>query len=342
MAVTIKDVAKKAHVSPATVSLVIHKHKRISAETRTKVLKAIKELNYHPSRSARGLVSRQSGNIGFILRDDHFSRIEPFYTKIFLGTEFQARGDEYYILLTTVSASFKKADPLPRFVLERNVDGVILAGKVPQNLIDELKNHNLPLVFVDYYPPNGNYPVVMIDNIAGGIQATNHLIQCGHRRIAFIGGDIEHPSINERLQGYKMALEKARIEYDPVLTVLDEKLPERPNGYSAAQKLFQKSSDVTAIFTCNDAMATGVLQYLKEKRLQVPHDVALIGFDDVESDLMLDPPLSTMRVPKEEMGIQALKLMVETLKIKPSNPKKILVPVQLIERGSTCSIASQN
>jgi len=214
MAVTIKDVAKKANVSPATVSLVIHKHQRISSQTRSRVLKAIKELNYHPSRSARGLVSRQSGNIGFILRDDHFSRIEPFYTKIFLGTEFQARGDEYYILLTTVPADFKKGDQLPRFVLERNIEGVILAGKIPLTLIEALINSGIPLVFVDYYPPNGNYPVVMIDNIAGGIQATTHLIQCGHRRIAFIAGDIEHPSINERFQGYKMALEKARIDFE--------------------------------------------------------------------------------------------------------------------------------
>jgi len=342
MAVTIKDVARKANVSPATVSLVIHKHQRISSQTRSRVLKAIKELNYHPSRSARGLVSKQTGNIGFILREDHFSRIEPFYTKIFLGTEFQARGDEYYILLTTVAADFQKGDQLPRFVLERNIEGIILAGKIPATLIDALVSYNIPLVFVDYYPPDGNFPVVMIDNIAGGIRATTHLIQCGHRRIAFIGGDIEHPSINERFQGYKMALEKARIEYDPALTVLDEELPERPNGYSAAKKLLQKSNDITAIFTCNDAMATGVLQYLKEKHLRIPHDIALIGFDDVESDLMLDPPLSTMRVPKEEMGIQALKLMVETLRAKSSNPKKILVPVQLIERGSTCSMVSQN
>ena len=89
-------------------------------------------------------------------------------------------------------------------------------------------------------------------------------------------------------------------------------------------------------------MATGIWQYLKEKRFRVPQDIALIGFDDVEADLMLDPPLSTMRVPKEELGIQALRLMVETIKIKSSKPKKILVPVQLIERGSTCSITSRN
>ena len=125
---TIKDVAKKAGVSIATVSLVIHNHERISSATRNKVQKIIKELNYHPIRSARGLVSRTSGNIGFIVTDDLFSRSEPFYTKIFLGTEFQARENEYYILLTTIPSKNK----IPRFILERNVDGIILAGKIPQ------------------------------------------------------------------------------------------------------------------------------------------------------------------------------------------------------------------
>ena len=195
MPVTIKDVAKKANVTPATVSLVINKNKRISEETRARVLKSIKDLNYYPSRSARGLVSKQSGNIGFILTDDHFSRSEPFYTKIFIGTEFQARDDQYYVLLTTIPNSFKKCDPIPRFILERNVDGIILAGKVPQNVIDCIEEYKIPMVFVDYYPVNGNYSVVMSDNISGGSQATQHLIHCGHRSIAFIYSDMQHPSI---------------------------------------------------------------------------------------------------------------------------------------------------
>ncbi|NIW79052.1 MAG: substrate-binding domain-containing protein [Calditrichae bacterium] len=330
--------AKKAGVSVATVSLVVHDNKRISSQTRTKVLKAIKELKYHPSRSARGLVSRRSGNIGFILREDHFSRSEPFYTKIFLGTEFQAREDEYYILLTTVPSCFEPGNKLPRFVLERNVDGIILAGKVPQNLINGLEQYKMPLVFVDYYPPSGKYPAVMIDNIAGGLNATEHLIQCGHQRIAYLAGDFEHPSILERFQGYKMALEKAGLPFTPEYTVLGEELPDRSGGYNAVKKLFQRTRTITAIFTCNDAVATGVLQYLKEEHIRVPEDISVIGFDDVEADIMLDPPLTTMRVPKEDVGVQALRLMVESIQSDRPKPKKILVPVELIVRGSTCHI----
>jgi len=336
MTSTIKDVAKKADVSIATVSLVINNNKRISPETKRKVQRAIKELDYHPTRSAMGLVSRTSGNIGFILTEDHFSRSEPFYTKIFLGTEFQARENEYYVLLTTIPSNSCPDSKIPRFLLEKNVDGIILAGKVPPNFIEKLKRFKIPTVFVDYFPNNGSYPTVMVDNINGGFQSTDHLISCNHNKIAFIAGDIEHPSILERFQGYKMALEKANIPYRPELAIVDQPHPTRECGYSAIKKLLNKTDDFTAIFACNDAMALGVLQYLKEKGVSVPGDKSLIGFDDVESDLSLDPPLTTMKVPKVEMGIEATKLMLEILRKKSNGLRKILIPTELVVRKSTC------
>ena len=336
MAATIKDVAKKARVSIATVSLVVHNNPRISPETRKRVLQAIKELDYHPTHSARGLVSQKSGNIGFIVTEDHFSRSEPFYTQIFLGTEFQAREYEYYILLTTIPSKYTEKDDLPRFILERNVDGIIMAGKIPHILIDRLKRYKLPIVFVDYFPPEGNYPVVMIDNIDGGLKATEHLIECGRTQIAFIGGDIEHPSIQERFVGYKMALEKHVISFNPDLVITNEPYPSRQYGYDAAKKLFSQNVPIDAIFTCNDAMAIGTLQYLKEQGINVPEEISLIGFDDVEADLSLDPPLTTIRVPKIEMGMQAVRLMIECLNSDQIFVKKLLVPVELVIRKSTC------
>lgn len=335
---TIKDVAQKAGVSIATVSLVIHNHERISSVTKKKVLKAIKDLNYYPSRSARDLVSKKTGNIGFILTDDHFLRTEPFYTRIFLGTEFEARDGEYYILLTTVKSDFSQDDPLPRFVLDRSVDGIIIAGKVPEIIIDKLSNYHLPLVFVDYTTFKENYPVVLIDNIHGGILATNHLIEYGHKNIAFIGGDINHPSINERLTGYRKALENAGISINKKIISTSSPYPDRQNGYNSAKKIFNSSKDVTAVFACNDAMAIGTMHYLKDSGYKIPQDVSIIGFDDVEADLMLDPPLTTIRVPKVELGAEAFRLMLNILKSKNANPKKILVPVELIIRKSTISI----
>ena len=338
---TIKDVAKKAGVSIATVSLVIHNNERISSATKKKVLKAIKALNYYPSKSARDLVSKKTGNIGFILTDDHFLRTEPFYTKIFLGAEFGARGGDYYILLTTVKSDFSKDDSLPRFVLDRNVDGIIVAGKVPDVLIQKLTKYKLPLLFVDYVPGNDNYPVVLIDNINGAEIATNHLLKLGHKNIAFIAGDINHPSINERLLGYKKALESSGIIINTRLISTSSLYPDRQNGYESAKKIFTAYKNITAVFACNDAMAIGVMQYLKDNNYKIPDDVSVIGFDDVEVDLMLDPPLTTMRVPKIELGSEALKLMVDILQNKKISIKKVIVPVELVIRKSTCKAGNK-
>lgn len=334
---TIKDVAKKAKVSIATVSLVIHNHNRISAETKNIVLDAIKELNYHPSRSARGLVSRKTGNIGFILTDDHFLRTEPFYTRIFLGSEFEARENDLYMLLTTINSEYNAKKTLPRFILERNVDGVVIAGKVPQFFIQNLNNVEIPIVFIDYEPKNleNKYSTVLIDNLNGGILATEHLINYGHKRIAFIGGDIEHSSIKDRLKGYKVALKNAKINIDESLILVDEDYPARENGYRAAEKLLKRDKNVTAIFACNDAMAIGVMQYLKKQGLIIPDDISLVGFDDVEEDVSLEPPLTTIKVLKTELGSEAVKIISRNIKNNTGEFESKLVPVELVIRKTS-------
>lgn len=332
---TIKDVAKKANVSTATVSLVIHNHKRISQNTKRKVLKTISELQYRPSRVARGLVLKQTRNIGFLLTHDHFLRTEPFYTHIFLGTEFEARDHEYYILLNTISNKPEECDSLPRFVLENNVDGIIIAGKVPIEIVNCLENYNYPLVFVDYYPSNGEHSAVLIDNVNGAIQATEHLIKYGHQHIGFIGGDISHPSISDRLQGYKLALGKNRMQFEDRFAVTTESSTSRADGYHAMSQLLQNSPEITAVFASNDAMAIGAMQYIKEHGKKIPDDISIIGFDDVNADLLTDPPLSSMRVPKIELGTESMRLMIEILKNNITKTKKILIPVKLIAREST-------
>jgi LacI family transcriptional regulator len=335
---TIKDVAKMAKVSIATVSLVIHDHKRISPETKQKVQQAIEKLNYHPSRSARGLVSRKTGNVGFILTNDHFLRTEPFYTQIFMGTEFEARDHELYVLLATVDSNIKENASLPRFILDKNIDGMIIAGKVPQLLIDKMKKYDLPIVFVDYLPIDKKSSVVSIDNEQGGVLATQHLIELGHNHIAFIGGDIAHPSINDRFNGYKQALEKAKIPFVQKYTDTEEDYPARANGYNAARKLFSANKNISSVFACNDAMAIGAMQYLKDSGKRIPEDVSIIGFDDVVSEGMVDPPLCTVRVPKLEMGVEAMKLISEQIKNPGLKNQKILIPAELIVRKSTRKI----
>jgi len=331
--ITIKDVAQRAKVSEATVSLVLNNKNNVHEETRLRVLSAIEELNYHPQRAARGLASRKSGNIGFILTDDHFSRAEPFYTKIFLGTEFESRQHNYYILLTIVSRKFSAAD-IPRFLLEKNVDGVILAGHVPTRLIDYIQKLEIPLVLVDFHVPRCRASAVLTDNEHGAYVAMKHLIQHGHQRIAFVGGDLTHPSINERLQGYRRALGENGLGLDPAFAITDEAYTGSEDGYKAAKKLLALNPHPTAIFAANDAMAIGAMKCIKEHGLGVPNDIAVIGFDDIEDDFHVEPHLTTMRVLKEEMGALAVRRLVEMIEADKPSLTTDRVPVELVVRES--------
>ncbi len=330
--VTIKDVAKKTGLSISTVSLVINNKGNVREETRMNVLKAIEELGYYPARSAKNLASRKTWNIGFILTEEHFSRSEPFYTKIFIGTELESRKHNYYVLLTTIPSQFSK-NSIPRFLLENNVDGIIFAGKVNQRYVRYVEEMGLPYIFVDYDLSGKKVSAVMIDNVRGGEIATEHLISLDYKKIAFIGGDIEHPSIRGRLEGYKMALERAGISCEENLCITDEPDTRMINGYKACEKLLAKFKP-EAIFAANDAMAIGCMRFLKEKGIKIPDEVAIVGFDDIEACIHIEPRLTTIRVDKEELGIMAIRRLVEMINSPEIGISRTYIPVELVVRES--------
>lgn len=339
---TIRDVAKKAGMSLSTVSLVINNKENVSGETRKKVNEIISELGYHPQRSARGLASQSSGNIGFILTEDHFSLAEPFYTRIFLGAEFEARQHNYYILLTTVGQTIKATKELPRFLLEHNVDGVIIAGKISASWIDFIAERNLPLLLIDYDLPRYNLSSVSIDNRTGAKLAVEHLRRGGHTKIGFIGGDIHHPSINHRYTAYRDTLQGMGIELSSTWIDIDEPNTRMIDGYEAGKKMFSNNSNrPTAIFAANDAMALGCMKYLKEAGLKIPHDVAIVGFDNVEAGLPVEPRLTTINVHREEMGCVAIRRMAEMIRDKSQVVTKTVTPVELVVRES-CGVKKEN
>jgi len=331
--VTIKDVAQRAGVAQSTVSLVINK-KHTSERTKRKVLKAIRELDYHPTRLARGLATQRTGNIGFIVSDTHFSRAEPFYTRVFLGTEFEARQHNYYVLLTTVREEFDPNESVPRFLVEKNVDGVILAGKVNDSLIFHIEKGDLPMVLIDYLPKNSKIASVLIDNVHGAYEAVCHLIKLGHKRIGFIGGSIDHPSIINRLEGYKHALREFNLSIDKKWIIDDEPYTSVDDGYRATKKLLESTPLPTAIFASNDTMAIGSIKALKEVDVNVPKDISVVGFDDIEEAYRTEPPLTTMRVSKEEMGILAMKKLMDMINTGNKLKDKTLVPVEIVKRSS--------
>jgi LacI family transcriptional regulator len=303
------------------------------------VQKVIRELAYHPTRSARGLASKTSGNIGFILSEEHFSQAEPFYTRIFLGTEFEARDHNYYILLTTVGNQFDPDEYVPRFLLERNVDGIIIAGKVNEKLISHIDSLGLPIVLVDYEIKRAHHSAVLIDNWRGATLAVEHLLSLGHKRIAFVGGDIRHPSITDRYEAYQNTLHMAGVFLEESYEVTDEEETSVAGGTSSAERLFASGAKPTAIFAANDAMAIGCMRHLKSRGMRIPQDIAIVGFDDIEISSHIEPHLTTIRVLKEEMGKIAVQRVVDSINARTKTVVTTHVPVELIVRESTVALA---
>lgn len=334
---TIKDVAREAECSVSTVSIVVNGRGYVSEETRERVMRVVKALGYHATRSARGLASKTSGNIGFILRDDHFSQAEPFYTRVFLGAEFAAREQNFYVLLATVGHQFSEKKDLPRFLLERNVDGIIVAGKVSRRFIDQVERFGIPIVLIDFEVPRKRYASILIDNRAGAHLAVDHLIACGHRDIAFVGGDIDHPSLSDRLEGYRDKLQEHHIPVQEQLIDVQEPDSRIANGARAMARLLQQQLMPSAVFAANDAMAIGCIQQILQSGLKIPSDVAVAGFDDIEMSSLMQPSLTTLHVFKEELGRQAVETLVGMIRNGDTMRVTKLLPVELKVRESSCA-----
>ncbi len=331
---TIKDVAKRAGTAVSTASLVVNNKGYVSDEIKKRVLEAVEQLGYRPNRVARALAKNSTENIGFVVAQEHFSKVEPFYTKVFLGTEFEARQHDYYILLTTVPKSFKPSC-VPRFIRERSVDGVIFAGKLSEGYVRAALNQDIVAVVIDYRYPRSKVPSVNIDNVQGSTLAVEHLISLGHKDIAFVGGDFLHPSINQRYEGYRRTLESNGLKFDKRLVSVDEPGTGPDDGYNATIKLLKSKAKFTAIVACNDAVAIGSMRALKEYNIQVPTNVSIVGFDDIELSSHIDPELTTLRVQKEELGATALRILAHSLKSEKRIVSSTLIEPELIIRDST-------
>ncbi|GIP31968.1 LacI family DNA-binding transcriptional regulator [Paenibacillus sp. J2TS4] len=332
MSLTIKDIAKIADVSIATVSRVINnKAEGISEETRQRVLQIVKEHNYTPNRIARSMITKNTRTIGLIIPDIR----NPFFTELVRGVEDVANRFQYTVFLCNGDKEVHKTIEYLNLMKENSADGVLLTvsdqimGKPFQQAVEQL---DMPVVLIDRGHQSLKFSGVYIDNVKAGYKAVNYLISLSHTEIGCIAGPKEIKNSHDRLQGYLEALKTAGIPVNPEYIVHSNF--EMEEGYQAAKQLLTRHQ-VTAIFALNDLIAFGVYQAAEELGLRIPDDLSVVGFDDLEYNRLLSPKLTTIRQPIYEIGETAAEILLKQIQGRRRARVETYMEIELVVRGST-------
>jgi LacI family transcriptional regulator len=326
--VTIKDVAKRANVSVATVSRALNGHENVTEEVRKRVLGIANELRYSPHHAARSLSSRRTHTVGLVLPDLH----GEFFSELMRGIDRVAREHGLHLLVSSYHGHPEEQAAALRAMRGR-VDGLLVMSPFvgnPEFLSENLGS--LPAVLMNTQAADGTHAALGIDNYGGARAMTRHLIDCGHRRIAFICGPANNFDACERLRGYRDELASGLPATKPweVAGEFDE-----ASGHRAAQELLSADERPDAIFAANDMMALGCLFALSQSRVLVPKDIALAGFDDIPLSRYVVPSLTTMRVDIDELGGRAMRTLLAMTPGGALPEPTALVPA-LIVRQSSC------
>lgn len=331
------DVAKRAGVSPTTVSRVLNNSTHsVNSDTRERVLKAVRELDFVPNPLAKGLLGVETHLIGVIVGDAS----DPYYANIVKGISDTAQSEGY---LTIICNTDRVPEIELRFLnalLQYAADGIVFASGglvLPehrdqvQEIVNIFKKRNVPVVAL------GNrylsVPQISIDDVQAAQDMTEYLIRLGHRRIGFILGPSGMITSQRRLDGYRRALKKFQILYDPSLVVEGDFTFE--SGLLAANQFIDRQPPLTAIFASNDREALGCLFGLKQKGISVPEQMSIAGFDDIEMLQYVSPPMTTVRVPMYEIGAMAIKQILKAKNAKEVAEDMIKIPHRMVFREST-------
>ncbi len=328
--VTIYDVAKYAGVSTATVSKVVNGTGRISKGTRSRVVRAIEELQYHPSIIASALKRNQTYSIGLLVPDI----TNPFYAELTRAVEDEALSRDYFVLVSSTDNTPEREKRQLQLLMRKQLDGLIIAtsGEPSNDTLELLKANELRVVFIDRVVPSSLYPLVATDHYTGGYQATEHLIQLGHRKLAILAEPLYlRPSL-ERLKGFTAALEAYGLPHDSS-PLLSRGFGAKA-GYELAQRLLLNKELPTAVFATNDLLALGLLQRFHEEGISIPGQLSVVGYDDIQMAKMISPPLTTIAQPIGEMGRIAVDYLLGKCSLSAITT---LLPPKLVIRHSTAA-----
>ncbi len=330
---TITDVARAAGVHPSTVSRALHRADLpLRPETRRRVLAAVERLGYRPSALARSLRLRRTLTLGMLVPDI----TNPFFPPVIKGAEDAAQARGYNLILCNTEDLPEREATYLAVLRERQVDGLLIASsRMSDRVITALRRDGFPFVLVNR-SARGAELAVTVDNRAGAGAAIAHLASLGHRRIGHLAGPQMTTTGVERAAGVRAALRRHGLAAEPGLWVESEAYSEEA-GYRAARWLLVREDPPTAIFGANDLIALGALRAAREAGLRVPQDVSLVGFNDIPQAELLEPALTTVRVPQYEMGEAAARMLIARLEGGAIAERRIVLEVVLVVRASTAA-----
>lgn len=325
---TMKDIAKLAGVSTSTVSHVINQTRFVSEDIAKRVKEAAKSLNYAPSALARSLKLNRTQTIGMLLT----TSTNPFFGEVVKGVERACYHNGYNLILCNTEGCEKRMQSSIETLLQRRVDGMILMcpSLKDEHFVIFQRYPALPVVVMDLGPMKFASDKIQDNSLTGGFLATQHLIENGHRKIGCITGPLDHYQAKMRYLGFQNALVEAKIEinFDWVI----ESDFEIQGGYHAFEKLLEQKDLPSALFVCNDMMAIGILHAANEKKVLIPEQLSIIGYDDIQLAQFMSPALTTIHQPKYRLGKAAVDIILDRLRTEKKELSSIQLEPSLVER----------
>jgi len=334
--ITIKDVASKAGVSASTVSHVINNTRYVREETTAKVVEAIQELNYYQNSQAKSLVTGKSHIIGLIVSDI----TNPFFPELVSGVEKNAIRQGFDVFLFNTDYDSERAAIITRRLIEQKVDGVIImTTEIEFGLVNNLTSSAIPLVLLDWGITDSLVSNIKENFTIGIDEAISHLVELGHKEIAFISGPLNLKTAITRKEAFLTSLSKYQgIMAEPIIIEGDFKIE---GGELAVTQILSSRKIPTAILAANDLMAIGAIKGIKNQGLRVPHDISVIGLDDIYIASKMDPPLTTINLPRYKIGEIAWSLLHSLILNKNGPGREEAIDTRLVVRGTTARSPSE-
>jgi DNA-binding LacI/PurR family transcriptional regulator len=326
----ISKVAARARLSTATVSRAMNQSDLVRPQTAEKVQRAIRELGYYPNTQARALVSGKTRMFGLIISDI----VNPFFPELVKSFEFAAIRHGYEVIVANTDYSSERMGLCVRRMIERRVDGVaIMTSEIDRHLLSELEQHRLPIVFLDTGRVKPLISNISVDYDRGISEAVRHIVSLGHKRIGFVSGPLSLKSARIRRSAFLKCMAGCGIRDTGQTTV--EGNHKIDGGQNAMVQLLSLAHPPTAVLTSNDLTAIGALRAINRAGLRVPEDISVVGFDDIELSQFTQPPLTTIRLSRDELGRNAFALLYQSVQGPKRKGHRITIGTSLVLREST-------